>query len=1086
MALTRPRYSNIVDTDYKASCRVVTTTNITLSSGAPSTYDGVTLAAGDRVLVAGQNTGSQNGIYVVLSLGTGSNGTWIRAFDANEGDRISAGLQTNIGEGTYGGRNWRLTTPDPIIIGTTELTFQDAVTVAGGANQNLQYNNNGYIAGITGVNYIAANTTVVATGNVYAGTVYTDQLRWAANSQAVTLTGNINPTLYIGSVAATTATTLIDTLPVSGNLYVKWNVVSKDTVNNRYRFVTIDTVNDGTSVYYSEYAGTKSNPSYNVAVFTSNISSGNINLWAVGDSASVTVNYQRTMLGSSTPTGYINNFGPIGPAGTIAGTSSNIVTTATSAATSTTTGALQIAGGAGIAGNIYVGENAVIGTDLTVLGNLSVLGEVTTFNTATLTVEDLNVTLANGAATSGAANGAGISVSGPAGAQISYFSSSDAWNLNKNTRVTALYTGSGIFWAGNSAVVKTGIQYTTSDVAPTGANYGDKWYDTGTDILYEWQTGDGANGFWVDIGSLAIQANANLSNQAFNTVSANNVVAAGNISAGNIILGGVGSGAVYANNFVFSQNGASIFDSFGVNSYGNVNVAQYLPKYTGNLQAANVYVVGNDSTSISTGALRVVGGVGVNGNLFVDGSGDVNGGIAVTGSRGQISIGNDTRDGVARYVLNTAVNLYSGMQIKRAGTELWFAGANQAEKYVVRYNGAVDYVTVDTTGNLVIATTTSSTNTTTGALVVRGGAGIAGAVNIGTGLTVDGGAYGNVATTQFASVYGQAYGPNPYSIMQVRSNDFTTGMGIQTYAGLNGLLYSNTGIQFNTGSNVRDKDFPTGGVNAGQFAANGAFIALTGIASTSTGTGAVIVTGGAGIAGNTYIGANLVVTQSGLFQGPYNESSTLSGVFVGNTGAGVPSPRVGFFNGNTQQNWQIDNFGGAFRWFVPGTTKMTLYDTGILNVTGGYTVGGKKAVNGPAFRAYITTGQTIAGNGTQQKVTFGGETFDTDGCFASSAFTPTAEGYYQLNATVRIAGTAGTGENMLVLYKNGGEYARGTNGSGTEIGANFYSMQVSDIVYANGTTDFFEVYIQQGSGSNRDTTAGTNISYFSGCMIRGA
>jgi hypothetical protein len=256
--------------------------------------------------------------------------------------------------------------------------------------------------------------------------------------------------------------------------------------------------------------------------------------------------------------------------------------------------------------------------------------------------------------------------------------------------------------------------------------------------------------------------------------------------------------------------------------------------------------------------------------------------------------------------------------------------------------------------------------------------------------------------------------------------------------------------------------------------------------STSSTTGAVVVGGGAGIAGNVNIGANLTVAQSGLFRGPYNESSTLSGVFVGNTGAGVPSPRVGFFNGNTQQNWQIDNFGGAFRWFVPGSSKMTLYDSGNLNVTGGYTVGGKKAVNGPAFRAYISTGQTIASAGAQVKVTFGAETFDTDGCFASSAFTPTVEGYYQLNATVRISGTSGTGENMLVLYKNGGEYARGTNGSGTEIGASFYSMQVSDIVYANGTTDFFEVYLQQGSGSDRDTTAGTNISYFSGVMVRGA
>jgi len=293
---------------------------------------------------------------------------------------------------------------------------------------------------------------------------------------------------------------------------------------------------------------------------------------------------------------------------------------------------------------------------------------------------------------------------------------------------------------------------------------------------------------------------------------------------------------------------------------------------------------------------------------------------------------------------------------------------------------------------------------------------------------------------------------------------------------------------------------PTPGtVVPGNFAANGSIISIGNLianattTSTSTTTGALVVRGGAGIAGNVIVGgnasitSNLSVTQSGLFQGPYDENSLISGVFVGNTGTGGGiTPRVGFFNGNTQQNWQIDNNSGEFRWFVPGSSKMTLYSTGNLNITGGYTVGGKKAVNGPAFRAYISTGQTIASAGAQVKVTFGSETFDTDGCFSSSRFTPTVEGYYQLNATVRIAGTAGTGENMLVLYKNGGEYARGTNGSGTEIGANFYSMQVSDIVYANGTTDFFEVYIQQGSGSNRDTTAGTNISYFSGCMIRGA
>jgi hypothetical protein len=167
------------------------------------------------------------------------------------------------------------------------------------------------------------------------------------------------------------------------------------------------------------------------------------------------------------------------------------------------------------------------------------------------------------------------------------------------------------------------------------------------------------------------------------------------------------------------------------------------------------------------------------------------------------------------------------------------------------------------------------------------------------------------------------------------------------------------------------------------------------------------------------------------------------------------------------------------------TTLLSLSDAGVLNVSGSYQVAGKQAVNGPAFRAYIDGSQTIT-SGSQQKVTFGTETFDTNSNFSSSRFTPTVEGYYQLNATVRISGSSGLGEVMLTIWKNGSEYARGTNEQGTEQGNNFYSMQVSDLAYANGTGDYFEIYIQQTTGGNRDTTAGQNISYFSGCMIRGA
>jgi hypothetical protein len=164
---------------------------------------------------------------------------------------------------------------------------------------------------------------------------------------------------------------------------------------------------------------------------------------------------------------------------------------------------------------------------------------------------------------------------------------------------------------------------------------------------------------------------------------------------------------------------------------------------------------------------------------------------------------------------------------------------------------------------------------------------------------------------------------------------------------------------------------------------------------------------------------------------------------------------------------------------------LSLTDAGALSILSSISIAGKLAVNGPAFRAYVDTGQTIT-SGSQQKVTFGTETFDTNSNFASSRFTPTVEGYYQLNATVRIAGGASTGEYMIVIWKNGSEYARGNNGSGTEIGTSFYSLQVTDIAYANGSSDYFEIAIQQTSGSSKDTTAGTYISHFSGCMLRGA
>ena len=78
-----------------------------------------------------------------------------------------------------------------------------------------------------------------------------------------------------------------------------------------------------------------------------------------------------------------------------------------------------------------VGDNT--GT-LVIAGNLQVDGTTTTINSTTMTVDDLNITLASGAANAAAANGAGITVD-TAGATLLYQSTPDAWSFNKNVGI---------------------------------------------------------------------------------------------------------------------------------------------------------------------------------------------------------------------------------------------------------------------------------------------------------------------------------------------------------------------------------------------------------------------------------------------------------------------------------------------------------------------------------------------------------------------------------------------------------------------------------------------------------------------------
>lgn len=137
MGLTRIRAQQISDIDFKQAVRVCATTNVTLIGGAPNSVDDVNLSAGDRVLVTGQTDAVENGIYEVQTVGAGSNGTWIRSYDANSATgEVESGMIVQVTEGTANGdTQWVLKTDDPIVVGTTELIFErnvgGKVTVSG-------------------------------------------------------------------------------------------------------------------------------------------------------------------------------------------------------------------------------------------------------------------------------------------------------------------------------------------------------------------------------------------------------------------------------------------------------------------------------------------------------------------------------------------------------------------------------------------------------------------------------------------------------------------------------------------------------------------------------------------------------------------------------------------------------------------------------------------------------------------------------------------------------------------------------------------------------------------------------------------
>lgn len=157
--------------DSKGSTVAATTGNITISNPATSSFDGVTLTSGDRLLVKSQTAQAENGIYVF----NGSSSALTRATDMVAWAEVP-GAFVAVEQGTVNADTiWLCTSNSGGTLGTTAITWQSIPTTAGLSNTNFvdKESPSGSING-SNTTFTLANTPIAGSEHVYLNGVLQD------------------------------------------------------------------------------------------------------------------------------------------------------------------------------------------------------------------------------------------------------------------------------------------------------------------------------------------------------------------------------------------------------------------------------------------------------------------------------------------------------------------------------------------------------------------------------------------------------------------------------------------------------------------------------------------------------------------------------------------------------------------------------------------------------------------------------------------------------------------------------------------------------------------------------------------------
>jgi hypothetical protein len=576
---------------------------------------------------------------------------------------------------------------------------------------------------------------------------------------------------------------------------------------------------------------------------------------------------------------------------------------------------------------------------------------------------------------------------------------------------------------------------------------------------------------------------------------------------------------------------------------------------------------GVSSTSTSTGALTVVGGIGASGNVtatdfygnlvapyslvtnLATGNAQITGGsvtgvtlaattlVATNFSSGNAQISGGNVQGI-QYL--QATNLSTGNAVITGGSVTGITG--QASTFTTtNFSTANAQITGGSvTGITGAATTFEVDNFSTANAQITGGSvtGITGTATTfevdnfstanaqvtGGSLTGITGAATTLVATNFSTGNAQITGGNVQGIGYVQTTNFSTGNAVITggsVTGITGQASTFTATNFSSGNIV---GILTGTASTGNVAlyesytststnatfypsftdngtsSNSAAYTNTSLtfnpasgtlsttigrvtgsdAATTSASGALVVTGGAGIGGNLYVGENIVVTGNLTVQGTTTaiNSATLdvtdlnitvakgavNGAAANGAGLTVDGANATLLYTNATDSWNFNKqvigqfttsnlqaTGGSITNFTGAASTLvaTNFSTGNAQITGGSVTG----ITGDA--SYLTATNFSTGNA---QITGGSITN-----FTGAASYLTATNFSSGNIVGTLSGTASTGN--VALYEN---YTATTNNS-------VYYPSFTD----RSTTGNSAAYITPGINFNPSTNT-INATTFSG------